>query len=135
MSILSLVRLGNGFAYVHLSYGQASTYCPDYVTVLVFVCPYVRTTLANSIAESYIYILMSNVQLPRSKTFYSQIIMHSCTQNNDVSLAKQFQTNISTEYRKHIVIDQGKYRKIVSKKNGQTESIMFRIMLMLHTKF
>ena len=48
MSILSLVRLGNGYAYGRLSYKQASTYRPRhmyYVTVLVFVCPYVRTTL------------------------------------------------------------------------------------------
>ena len=49
--ILSLVRSGNVFVYGRLSYGQASTYRPHptyYVTVLVFVCPYVRTTLANS---------------------------------------------------------------------------------------
>ena len=48
--ILSLVRLGNGFASGRLSYGQASTYRPRptyYVTVLVFVCPYVRAQLAH----------------------------------------------------------------------------------------
>ena len=50
MSILSLVRLGNCFAYGRLSYGQASMYRPRptyYVTVLVFVCLYVYTTLAE----------------------------------------------------------------------------------------
>ena len=49
VSILSLVRLGNGFASGGLSYGQASTYRPRtmyYVTILVFVCLYVCTTLA-----------------------------------------------------------------------------------------
>ena len=49
MSILSLAHLGNGYASVHISYGQASTYCPRhtyYVIVFVFVCPYVRTALA-----------------------------------------------------------------------------------------
>ena len=49
MSILSLVHSGNVYAYVRISYGQASTYRTHrtyYVTVLVFVFPYVRTTLA-----------------------------------------------------------------------------------------
>ena len=49
VSILSLVRLVNGYASVRRSYGQASTYRPRhtyYITVLVFVCPYVRTTLS-----------------------------------------------------------------------------------------
>ena len=42
----------------------------------------------NTIYKRYIYQLMSNVQLPGSKTFDSQILMHSCTENNYVSLAK-----------------------------------------------
>ena len=48
--VLSLVRLGNGFASGRISYGQASTYRPRptyYVTVLVFVCLYICTTLAT----------------------------------------------------------------------------------------
>ena len=49
VSILSLVRSGKGFTSGRISYGQASTYrpCPMYyVTVLMFVCLYVCTTLA-----------------------------------------------------------------------------------------
>ena len=42
----------------------------------------------NTIAKRYIYQLMSNVQLPESKTFDSQILMNSCTENNYASLAK-----------------------------------------------
>ena len=42
----------------------------------------------NDIDKQYIYKLMSNVQLMGSKHIYSQILMHSCTQDNDVSLAK-----------------------------------------------
>ena len=42
--------------------------------------------------------------------------MHSCTENNDVSLAKQFQKNLSKEHRKHGVIDQGEYRKRLGKR-------------------
>ena len=34
----------------------------------------------NAIDKHYIYKLMSNFQLPGSKTFDSQILMHSCTQ-------------------------------------------------------
>ena len=50
MSIFSLVSSGNGFTSGRLSYGHASTYrpCPTYfITVLVFVCLYVCTTLAG----------------------------------------------------------------------------------------
>ena len=43
----------------------------------------------NAIEKSYIYQLTYNVQLTGSKTFYSHILMNSCTENNDVSLAKQ----------------------------------------------
>ena len=42
--------------------------------------------------------------------------MHSCTENNDASLAKQFHKNMSKEHRKHGVIYQGKYRKRASKR-------------------
>ena len=59
---------------------------------------------------------MCNVEHIRSKTFDSQIIMHSCTQKSDVSLAKQFQNHLSGEYRKHGVIDQAKYRKRAGKR-------------------
>ena len=44
----------------------------------------------NSIDKLYIYQLITNFQLPGSKIFYSHILMHSFTQNNDVSLEKQF---------------------------------------------
>ena len=70
----------------------------------------------NAIYKRYIYQLVSNVQLPGSKTFYSQILIHSWAQNNDVSLAKQFQKHMYKEHRKHGVIDQVKYRKRASKR-------------------
>ena len=43
----------------------------------------------NDIYKCYIYQVMSNVQLPGSKTFDSQILMNSCTQNNDFSCTKK----------------------------------------------
>ena len=69
----------------------------------------------NAIDKHYMYQLMCNVQLPGSKTFDSQIIMHSCTPKTDASLDKEFQKNISREHRKYGIIDQGKYRKRASK--------------------
>ena len=59
---------------------------------------------------------MSNFRLTGSKTLNSQILMHSCTQQNDVSLAKQFQNNMSMDRRKHEAIDQGKYGKRASER-------------------
>ena len=41
-----------------------------------------------AIEKRYIYQLMSNVQHTGSRTFDSQMLMHSCTQKNDVGLAK-----------------------------------------------
>ena len=65
--------------------------------------------------DIYIYQLMSNIQLPGSKTFDSHILMNSCTQNKHASMSKQFQKYLSKEHRKHRVVDQVKYRKISSK--------------------
>ena len=49
----------------------------------------------NIIYKRYIYQCMSNVQLPGSKTFDSQILIHSYTHKNDVSLAREFQKHLS----------------------------------------
>ena len=70
----------------------------------------------STIDKRFIYQLMSNVQLPGSKTFDSHIIMHSCIHKNDFSLAKQFQKYLSKEHRKHGVIDQETFRKRASKR-------------------
>ena len=42
----------------------------------------------NTIDKRCIYQLMSNVQIPGSHIFDSQILIHSITQNKDVSLDK-----------------------------------------------
>ena len=59
---------------------------------------------------------MSNVQLPVSKKFDTQIIMYYCTPKKYVSLAKEFPKNLSKDDRKHRVIYQGKYMKLSSKR-------------------
>ena len=69
----------------------------------------------NSIYNCYMYQLMSNVPIQLSRTFDLNILMHYCTQKNDVSLAKELQKHLYRENCKHGVIDQGKYRKISSK--------------------
>ena len=66
----------------------------------------------NAVDKRYIYQLMSNVQLPGSVRFYSQIKMHTGTENKDVSLAKEFKDHLEGEHRQNDVIDQGKPRKI-----------------------
>ena len=88
----------------------------------------------NAIAKRYIYQLMSNVQLLVSKTFDSQILIHYFTHTKDISVAKKFQKHMSMDHCKHVVIDHVKIGKYPIKENGKTESIMFRIILMLHTK-
>ena len=49
----------------------------------------------NSVDKRYIYKLMSNVQLPGSNIFDSQIQMHTGNQKYDVSLAKEFQHHLT----------------------------------------
>ena len=60
--------------------------------------------------------------------------MNYFTPKKDVRLAKEFQKHLSNDDHKNVVIDNGKDKKNPVKENGQTESIMFRIMLMFHTK-
>ena len=65
----------------------------------------------NAIDKRYMYQWMSNVQLPVSITFDSQILIYSYTHKNDVSLDKEFQKHLSKNDCKYGVIYQGKYRK------------------------
>ena len=55
---------------------------------------------------------MSNVQLPGSVIFDSQIKMHTGTEKEDVSLAKEFKDHLGKEHRQNGAIDQGKSKKI-----------------------
>ena len=52
----------------------------------------------NDVDKCYIYQLMSNVQLPGSNRLDSQMKMHTGNQNNDVSLAKEFQQHLTKEH-------------------------------------
>ena len=48
----------------------------------------------NDVYKRSIYQLMSNVQLPGSNRFDSCMQMHTGNQNNDVSLAREFQNHL-----------------------------------------
>ena len=48
----------------------------------------------NDVDRRYIYQLMSNVKLPCSNIFDSQMQMHTGNQNNNVSLAKEFKHHL-----------------------------------------
>ena len=52
----------------------------------------------NAIDNQYIYPLVSNVQLPGSNIFDSQIQMHTVNQKYDLSLAKEFQHHLTKEH-------------------------------------
>ena len=49
----------------------------------------------NAVDKRYIYKFMSNIQIPVSNRFYSQMQMHTSKQNYDVSLAKEFQHHLT----------------------------------------
>ena len=66
--------------------------------------------------DKRMYQLMSTVQLPGSKIFEKQVLMHSFTPIKDVSLAKYFQKHLSKDNRKHGFIYQVKDRKRSSKR-------------------
>ena len=72
------------------------------------------------------YQLMSNVQLPGSRTFDSHNIMNSCTPKNYVSLDKEFQKYMSKDDIKHGVIDQVKHRKTSSKRKWTDREYHFQ---------
>ena len=62
----------------------------------------------NAVDKSYIYQLMSTVQILGSIRFDSQIQMYTGTEKEDVSLAKESQKHLKKKHRKDGVIDQGK---------------------------
>ena len=62
----------------------------------------------NAVDNFYIYQLMSKVQLSGSVRFYSQIKIHTGTENKDVSLAQEFKDNLEEEHCQNGAIDQGK---------------------------
>ena len=67
----------------------------------------------NAVDKRYMQKLISNVQLPGSNIFDPQTQVYNSNQNNDVSLAKEFQQHLTKEHRKNGVIGQGRYKKTI----------------------
>ena len=89
----------------------------------------------NAVDKRYIYQFVSNVQLPGSNRFYYQMQMHTVNQKDDVSSAREFQHHLTKEhFAKMMFLIREKTIKYSWKENGETDSIMFRIVLILHTK-
>ena len=88
----------------------------------------------NYIDKSFIFQLISIVQLPFEKVYDTQVVIHTATRTSDVSLAREFQKYMSHAARKHGVMYQGKYKKWKLNGSGQKGVIMFRRILMLRTK-
>ena len=65
----------------------------------------------NYIANTFLFQLMSTVQLQGEKRYDTQMVMYTGTRTSHVILASNFQKKLSTAARKHGVIDQGKYKK------------------------
>ena len=59
---------------------------------------------------------MENVQLPGSKRFDTQMVVHTAKNNNDMSLALEFQKHLSNKSHKHGIIDNKKQRNVRFKK-------------------
>ena len=62
----------------------------------------------KDVYKRYMYQFMSTVRLPGSNIFDSHMQIHTVSQNNDGSLAKEFQQHLTKEHRQNGVIDQGK---------------------------
>ena len=65
----------------------------------------------NDVDKRYIYQFISIVQLPGSNIFYSQMQMHTGNQEDDLSLAQEFQHPLTKEHRKNGFFDQVKNNK------------------------
>ena len=86
-------------------------------------------------AKTFIFQLMATVKLPGSKGYDTQMIVHSTTSTDDVSVVREFQKHFSNASHKHVLIDQVKFKKLArTKKSRKKGSIVCRRMLMLSTK-
>ena len=56
----------------------------------------------NAVDNRYIYQLIYNIQLTGPNIFDSQMQMYNINQNNDVSLAKEFQQHLAKEHKKMV---------------------------------
>ena len=68
------------------------------------------------------------MQLPGSERFYTQMEVHTATQNYGVILAQEFQKHLSNSSLKHGVLYHGKHKKGSIQKNCKIGSIICNII-------
>ena len=62
----------------------------------------------NATYKRFIFHLTATVKLYGSKRFNTPMIVHTATQNTDLSLAQEFQKHLSNAPRKHGILDHKK---------------------------
>ena len=87
----------------------------------------------NDVDKRYIYQLMSTVQLTGSNIFDSKMQIHTGNQKYDVILVKESQHHLTKKAQNMVSLIKENTKKYSWKENGQTYSIMFRIILLLNT--
>ena len=69
----------------------------------------------NTAYKRFLSILISNMQVPGSRGYDNLMAIHTSTNREEVSIARQCQEHLSETTRKNGVIDQGNYIKQESK--------------------
>ena len=77
----------------------------------------------NAIDKSFLFPLMSTVQLTGSKGYDTQMVNHTGIRTSNVNLASEFLKHLSKAAHKHGIIDQGKY------KNRQVKKLDRKVIL------
>ena len=88
----------------------------------------------NDFDKRYIYKFISTVQLPGLNIFDSQIQIHTGTQTNGVSLAKESQEHMTKITANMVSLIKEHTKDNLWGVNGQTDSIKFKIIMTLNTK-
>ena len=81
--------------------------------------------------KRFIFQLISNLQFPSEKGYYTKMVMYSATYTKYFSLAQEFQKHLSNAERKRGVIEQGKYKIMQLNKSVQIVGIILSRKMML----
>ena len=95
---------------------QHYTYFPYFGKPLIYLLTMVSVYQEvvydlNATEKRFIFQLMATVQLPFIEQFYTQMAVHTSTQNTYASLAQEFQNHLSNASHKHSILDNRKNKK------------------------
>ena len=88
----------------------------------------------NTAYKRFLSILISNMQVPGSRGYDNLMAIHTSTNREEVSIARQCQEHLSETTRKNGVIDQGNYINRRVNINGMIVSIVLKKLMMLLTE-